>query len=155
MKWLIEIISTNNQVPFNSSEINLSVKEILSSNLYYVSGNLTKETINKSINLLFKDKIVEKHKIYKMPSNNNKKKKTLNKKSNLWEVEVFYKKEVTDPDTSYILKALKDIKINADNVRTGYRYVVKGNLSYNEIESFSKRYLANVVIQDMYIKNLN
>lgn len=153
MEWIVEIISNNN-VHIDAGEINLPIKDIYMSKLYTVTGNLTKKNIQKSINLLFKDKITEKHKIYKIKSEKNKKASSPKLKSSKWEVEVFYKKEVTDPATSYILKALMDIRIKALNVRTGFRYVVNGNLNLDEVKLFSKRYLANLIIQDMYIKSL-
>ncbi len=153
MEWLVEIISNNN-VHIDAGEINLPIKDVYMSKLYTITGNLTKKNIQKSIDLLFKDKITEKHKIYKIKSGENKKASSSKLKSGKWEVEVFYKKEVTDPSTSYILKALIDIRIKALNVRTGFRYVINGNLNLDEVKLFSKRYLANLIIQDMYIKSL-
>lgn len=154
MEWIIEIIEQNNQLAFDTHEINLPIKKINRSKLYYISGDLTKEKIEKSIHLLFQDQVTEKHKIHKMPLSMKNTRSNRSIKADNWEVEVFYKKEVTDPATSYILKALKDINISADNVRTGFRYVIKGSLKTEEVHLFSRRYLANLIVQDIYIKKI-
>ena len=153
MEWIIEVISKNNQFSFDATEIkDLPIEDIMVSKLYYVVGQISKGQLNKSIGLLFKDRIIENHKIY--PGERSKINAIPGKRFDLWEVEVFYKNEVTDPDTSYILKALQDIRVPAENVRTGRRYVIRGNLSLDEVKLFSRRYLANLIVQDMFIRSL-
>ena len=154
MELIVEIISRDNKFSFDTGEVNLPIRDICMSKLYYITGQITKVQINKSIDFLFKDKIIEKYKIYHAKEIRDKKQPSLNKKYNTWEVEVFYKKEVTDPATSYIIKALQDINIPAENVRTGNRYVIKGNLDFNQVKLFSRRYLANLIVQNMYIEHL-
>jgi len=156
MECIIEIISKNNQFYFDRKEINLPIKEILVSKLYYLQGELTKEDIQKSVELLFRDLVVEDYKLHFIKSKETGKKKIpLKRRFKKWEVEVFYKKEVTDPASSYILKALKDIDISAENVKTGKRYLIKGNLNFSEIQLFAKRYLGNLIVQDILITKLN
>ena len=154
MEWIIEIISKNNEFPFDPAEVNIPIKDIRISKLYYITGELTRDQISKSISQLFQDKIIEKHKVYPVERSRKEKKITLTKKFRTWEVEVFYKKEVTDPATSYIIKALTDINISAENILTGYRYVIKGNLNLKQIRLFSRRFLANLIVQDIFIRNL-
>ncbi len=154
MELIVEIISQNNQFSFDAGEVNLPIKDIRMSKLYYIAGQISKIQVNKSIDILFKDKIIEKHKIHNVKEAKEGENFSSNKKYNSWEVEVFYKKEVTDPDTSYILKALKDIDIPAENVRTGNRYVINGDLNLEQVKLFSRRYLANLIVQNMYIKHL-
>ena len=154
MELIVEIISQNNQFSFDAGEVNLPIKDIRMSKLYYIAGQISRIQVNKSIDILFKDKIIEKHKIRSVKEAKEGENFSSNKKYNSWEVEVFYKKEVTDPDTSYILKALKDIDIPAENVRTGNRYVINGDLNLEQVKLFSRRYLANLIVQNMYIKHL-
>jgi|GEM_PF-4865452 len=154
MDWLVEIKSSDDHLSFDAGQINMPIQDIHPSKLYYIAGTLTREEIQKSIDLLFKDPLTEKEKIYKMSDIEKMKENPVNTEADRWEVEVFYKKEVTDPATSYILKALNDISIKADNVRTGYRYVIKGKLNLENVKLFARRYLANLIVQDMYIKSL-
>lgn len=155
MEQIIEIISKDNNSPMDLSDSTLPIKNISVSKIYYLKGELSKTETTNCIDLLFKDHLMEKSKIHPVQIESKKATKiSPGTKSSKWEVEVFYKKEVTDPATSYILKAMKDIDIIADNIRTGRRFVVKGNLTYKQIDQFSRRFLANLIVQDIFIKNL-
>lgn len=155
MNWIIEIIDNNNLIHLDTTGFKFNIDEIRLSRLFYLKGNLSKKEIKRSINLLFQDKVTEKHHIYKVKENHKRKtsqiKNILAKK---WEIEVFYKQEVTDPGTLIIKKGLGDINIPAEDVRTGFRYVVKGRLFNNEVLLLAKKFLANLIVQDIFIKPL-
>ena len=155
MDWNVEIINKDNKVQIDTTGFTFNITNIKFSRLYYLKGNLTRSDIKKSIKLLFKDNIIEKYHFSKIKESLAKEHPIIQEKTaKKWEVEVFYKKEVTDPGTTFILKGLNDINIKADNVRTGFRYVIEGQLNIQEILLFAKRFLANIIVQDIFIKAL-
>lgn len=69
-----------------------------------------------------------------------------------WIVEVRYKHGVTDAVGDSTVKGIKDLGIKGVNsAKTGKKYIIKGKLSQDNIETICKRLLANEVIQNYII----
>lgn len=66
-------------------------------------------------------------------------------------VEISRKPGVMDPVEQSVLKALRDIGISIDGVKTAQKYVIDGNISKEEIRSIATRVLANTKIEDVFI----
>lgn len=66
-------------------------------------------------------------------------------------VEISRKPGVMDPIEQSVLKALRDIGINIDGVKTAQKYLIDGNISNEAIRSIATKVLANTKIEDIFI----
>ncbi len=66
-------------------------------------------------------------------------------------VEISRKPGVMDPIEQSVLKALRDIGINIDGVKTAQKYVIEGNISNEAIRNIATKVLANTKIEDVFI----
>lgn len=155
-KYEIEIYRKNPQIVLKDLEFIFPAKKIdvEFSKLYLIECDIGIDKIKKSINLLFCDPVVEKYRIKSIKNNYNPARKiSAEKKSDKWEIKVYYHPEVTDPGSETIIKALKDINIPVQNVATGKRYILKSrNLKYKEVELITRRLLANYIVENAYIR---
>ncbi len=160
MRYEIEIFRKNPEIFLQDLEfifpgVNISIEF---SKLYLIQGELTNNEIKRSIQLLFCDPVVEKYRINYIKANKelSMKKETKDKISDIWEVKIYYHSDVTDPGSSTIMKALRDINIPVEDVVTGKRYLLKGKrLRYNDVELITKRVLANYIVEDAIITKIN
>ncbi len=129
--------------------------ELEFSKLYLIEdSNLNLDDLYRASEQLFYDPIAEKYKIKIIKNRWKIGHSKINKNSKKWSVKVYYKPEVTDPATEYIIKALKDIKLKVSNVRTGKKYILKSNtvLKYDEVYLIARRLLANLNIENVLLK---
>lgn len=104
--------------------------------LYIIKGDVTGVEIESICKNLLTDNVTEYYSLHSKPD------------SDAWIVDVLYKPGVTDPVSDSVLKGIRDLGIlGVSSVRTGKRYIIKGNLSEEDIERICKRLLANDVIQ--------
>ncbi len=68
-------------------------------------------------------------------------------------IEVHLKPGVTDPVAASTLTAIADMGLNVDSVRTGRKYLVKGQLSDAEVKTIAQRILANDCIEEVIYNN--
>ncbi len=66
-------------------------------------------------------------------------------------IEISRKPGVMDPVEQSVLKALRDIGISVDGVKTAQKYVINGNISHDAIHLIATRILANTKIEDVFI----
>ena len=66
-------------------------------------------------------------------------------------VETSRKPGVMDPIEQSVLKALSDIGINIDGVKTAQKYLINGDISPETISIIATRLLANTKIEDVFI----
>ncbi len=66
-------------------------------------------------------------------------------------IEISRKPGVTDPIEQSVLKALRDIGIIIDGVKTAQKYVIEGNLPNEAISTIANKILANTKIEDIFI----
>lgn len=112
------------------------------SEIYLLEGDISKNEVEKLAKNLFLDNITQTMKIYSKPVKTHD--KTI--------VEVWYKKEVTDPVSLTALKGIRDIGINKDiYVRCGKKYKIEGKLIDDDIEIICKKLLANTLVQEYFI----
>jgi len=131
------------QVKKSIEELGLSsVQDVRVSQLYKFEGEINKETIQKIANEILLDKISQE---FSFSTKREKRK-------NVWAIEVWYKKGVTDATAETTTRAIKDLGIkNKIQVATGTKYVLKGKLKKEEIETICQKILANILIQDYFI----
>ncbi len=66
-------------------------------------------------------------------------------------IEVHLKSGVTDPVAESVVTAIADMGVKAGNVRTARKYVLLGQISQSQIETVTKKVLANDCIEDCVI----
>lgn len=66
-------------------------------------------------------------------------------------IEVHLKSGVTDPVAESVVTAINDMGLKVRNVRTARKYVLLGELTQNQIETITKKVLANDCIEDVII----
>lgn len=72
-----------------------------------------------------------------------------------WEIEVRYKKGVTDSTADSVLRGAEDLGIKElEEVRTGRLYWLKGSIEEKEAERLASGLLANGIIQDYEVRSL-
>ncbi len=64
-------------------------------------------------------------------------------------IEVHLKSGVTDPVAESVMMAIADMGKNAEHVRTAKKYVLCGNVSKQDIETITRRLLANDCIEEV------
>lgn len=112
------------------------------SEIYFLEGEILKKDVEKIAKTLLLDTVTQTLKIYNKPM----------KIHNKTFIEVWYKKEVTDPVSLTALKGIKDLEINKNiNIKCGKKYELEGDLTPDIIEIICKKLLANTLIQNYLI----
>jgi|YelNatPaOPRAMG01_1025707.scaffolds.fasta_scaffold01774_3 phosphoribosylformylglycinamidine synthase PurS subunit len=121
----------------------LNLKSISSMPTYWIEGEISKIEIEKICKELLVDEIIQNY--------------WLNEENEWslgfdWIVEVNFKLGVTDPVAESVKAGIETIGIfNVKNVKTGMTYLLKGNLSKNDVEIICKKCLANPIIHNYKI----
>ncbi len=110
--------------------------------VYIIFGNVSKNDLDTIARKLLVDMINQHYEINPLP---------IGRSNNFHIVEVSRKPGVMDPVEQSVLKALRDIGIKADGVKTAQKYVIDGNLSIETIRTIATRVLANTKIEDVFI----
>ena len=117
---------------------NIRVRQV-----YIIFGNLNKNGLETIAQKLLVDTITQDYQI------SNSGFLTANLKSHI--VEISRKPGVMDPIEQSVLKALSDIGINIDGVKTAQKYLIDGNISPETIRIIATKILANTKIKDIFI----
>lgn len=113
------------------------VESVRTASIYWIEGTLNTEHIHRIGSELLADPITQ-------VSNLTEEKE----ETNDWIIEVQYKPGVTDAVGDSTVKGIKDIGIaSVNNVRTGKKFWLSGNLNNQIIENIAQRLLMNDVIQ--------
>lgn len=119
--------------------------------LYIIEGELSESDIKNICENLLTDKIVQ---FYEYEGSSHRQ-----DDAGVWVVEVTYKPAVSDPVGESTIKGIRDMGINrVVSVKTGRKYMIKGSLDEDDIETICRRLLANDVIQNYtyeYKKEIN
>ncbi|MBI2471366.1 MAG: phosphoribosylformylglycinamidine synthase subunit PurL [Planctomycetes bacterium] len=117
---------------------NIRVRQV-----YIIFGNLNKNNLDTIAQKLLADTITQDYQISDSGF------LTADFKSHI--VEISRKPGVMDPIEQSVLKALRDIGINIDGVKTAQKYLIDGNISTETIRIIATRLLANTKIEDVFI----
>ena len=113
------------------------IESIRTASIYWIEGTLNSEHIHRIGSELLADPITQ---VFNL---NEEKGET-----NDWTIEVQFKPGVTDAVGDSTVKGIKDIGISSvNNVRTGKKFWLSGNLNDQIIEYIAQRLLMNDVIQ--------
>ncbi|MFH1478896.1 MAG: phosphoribosylformylglycinamidine synthase subunit PurL [Candidatus Omnitrophota bacterium] len=152
MEWKIEIYNKRGVFdPFGSGVkkdildlgIN-SVKQVTQSRVFIISGNVSKEDVDRIAGELLIDPITQNYRLLE---------KSKLKEQGARVVEVAYNPGVMDPVEESTIRAIKDLGIySVDSVTTEKRYFIKGDLTDSEFKVICEKLLYNKVIQHVVTK---
>src|SRR3989339_160552 len=117
---------------------NIRVRQV-----YIIFGNISKNDMETIAKKLLVDTITQDYQIFDSGF------PTADFKSRI--VEISRKPGVMDPIEQSVLKALSDIGINIDGVKTAQKYLINGDISPETISIIATRLLANTKIEDVFI----
>ena len=121
-----------------------NVEHVRTAQLYWLAGDITNIELETICASLLADAVTQKYTYDGSSANNDV--------SNAWIVEVKFKPGVTDSVGDSVIKGIRDLGIHGvESVRTGKKYVITGALSTEQIETISRRLLANDVIQNFTV----
>ena len=124
------------------------ITKVKTEQLYIIDGNLTDKEIETVCKELLIDSVVQEYRIVDFQTITSH----TQTESDIYSIEVFYKKGVTDAVGESTLKAIKDMGIeNVNSVRTGRKYLLIGSLAESDLGKIATRILANTVVQEYKI----
>jgi phosphoribosylformylglycinamidine synthase len=117
-----------------------SVEDVRFVKVYQVEGDLNEGEIDRIAGQLLADAVVEdfSHQGH------------LHMGEGLSTIEVHKKPGVMDPVEESALKAIRDLGLAADLVKTARRYLIKGNPTEAELQLIAEKVLANPTIEEVY-----
>ncbi len=149
--WAIEIIKRSDNpeaTNLKHSVIDFGLKgfknlEIIY--IYYVSGKVTRQDIEKIASQYIYDPVSEGFKIrrledYKIKPHNNS-------------IEIVYKPGVMDPTAENIKESLADLKYMDCIIKTSKRYIFSGNVSNGNVKTIAQELFYNPLIQEPIPQN--
>ncbi|MFO0793542.1 MAG: phosphoribosylformylglycinamidine synthase subunit PurL [Candidatus Brocadiaceae bacterium] len=111
--------------------------------VYIIFGNFSKEKLNSIARKLLADTVTQDYEISEFGLRN------LDAHTHI--IEISRKPGVMDPVEQSVLKALRDLGIKAEGVKTAQKYIIQGNLPPETIRTIATKVLANTKIEDIYI----
>ncbi|HLE86328.1 MAG TPA: phosphoribosylformylglycinamidine synthase subunit PurL, partial [Candidatus Brocadiaceae bacterium] len=120
--------------------------------VYIIFGNISKNDMETIAQKLLVDTITQDYQIFDSGLRRERsveRFRTADFKSHI--VEISRKPGVMDPIEQSVLKALSDIGINIDGVKTAQKYLIEGNISPETIRIIATRLLANTKIENVFI----
>ena len=111
--------------------------------VYIIFGNLSKNDLNTIAQKLLVDTITQHYQIFDSGF------RAADLKSHI--VEISRKPGVMDPVEQSVLKALRDMGISIDGVKTAQKYLIDGTISTETIRIIATKLLANAKIEDVFI----
>ncbi len=112
--------------------------------VFEISGDITPDEASRIGNCLLSDPVSQQFVIGKTSGELVK---------NAWIIEIRFNHGVTDPVADSALKGIRDLAISsATAVRTATKVVLRGKLSADDVETISRKLLANAVIQSFSIE---
>lgn len=113
------------------------VTSVRTASIYWIEGTLNSEHIHRICSELLVDSITQ---VFNL---SGKQENTVD-----WTVEVQFKPGVTDAVGDSTVKGINDIGISCiDNVRSGKKFWLSGNINSEIVETITQRLLMNDVIQ--------
>lgn len=110
--------------------------------LYHILCGLSLKDIDRICRALLIDPITQSYRI-----------NPARKADDSLSVEVWYKKGVTDNVAGSVRIGIRDLGIgNVREIKTGSKYIIRGDLEPGEVEMICNRLLANNVIQEYIIQ---
>ena len=149
MKWIIEVGFKPNAtdamgegIKKDIGDLGISgVEYVKTMQLYVIEGDIPESDVENICKNLLTDRVTQ---YYEYKNSDRHKNDT-----GAWMVEVAYKHGVTDAVGDSTVKGINDLGINGvTSAKTGKRYIIKGNLSEDDITVICRRLLANDVIQN-------
>jgi phosphoribosylformylglycinamidine synthase II len=110
------------------------VDEVLVSDIYYITGNLAAEQIEMIARELLCDPVVEQYRIDRG-------------EQTVEGFEVLFNHGVTDPKEESIRKAIVDLGMKIQSVKTGNGYIIRGKFDRKELMKVAGIFLYNPLIQ--------
>jgi len=130
------------------------VEQVRTAQLYWLNGDITEKDLETICAALLTDSITQRYAYSSIgegletPINDAWVSPPLGRGRG-WVVEVNFKPGVTDAVGDSVMKGIRDLGISGVKfVRTGQKYVIKGNLTEEQIKVISRRLLANEVIHN-------
>ncbi len=117
-----------------------SVQEVKTVEVYFLELNLTEEKVKELAEKVFLDPVIQTYSIDSpVPAQAD------------WEIEVKLKENVTDNVGIIAVKAVEDFlgrKLGEDeSIRTGKKYLIRGNLNEKQVKKICRDLLANELIE--------
>src|SRR3990170_2227458 len=126
---------------------NIRVRQV-----YIIFGNVSKNDMETIAQKVLVDTVTQDYQIFDSGlrcERSVERFRTADFKSHI--VEISRKPGVMDPIEQSVLKALSDIGINIDGVKTAQKYLIEGNISPETIRIIATRLLANTKIENVFI----
>ncbi|MBM3244862.1 MAG: phosphoribosylformylglycinamidine synthase subunit PurL [Candidatus Omnitrophica bacterium] len=124
-----------------------SVEEVAFAQVYNIEGQLSGQEAKMICEELLIDKVVQGYSINEPPEQPN---------SGITVVEVAYNPGVMDPTEESVLKGMRDLGIRGKaTVKTAKKFIIKGNLSKDELETVCDKLLYNKLIQHIVSPQLS
>src|SRR3989338_6119961 len=111
--------------------------------VYIIFGNLNKNELDIIAEKLLADTVTQQYKI------SDQKPQITDSWSFI--VEITRKPGVMDPAEQSVIKALCDIGIKVEGLKTAQKYLINGKISRDSIHTIAMKVLANTKIEDIYI----
>lgn len=115
--------------------------------VYIIFGNISKHDLDTIAKKLFVDTVTQ-HYHYDGDTLTHG---NMSDHPSFHVVEISRKPGVMDPTELSVLKALRDIGINVDGIKTAQKYIINGNLSRETVRTIATRILANTKIEDVFM----
>jgi phosphoribosylformylglycinamidine synthase len=119
-----------------------SIEDVRIVHIYLVDGELVESDAERIASDILTDPITQENRVGGS---------LFPEEESSWNVVTVYRKPgVMDPVEASALKAASDIGCDATAVRTGKKYLFKGNLSDEQLKTIATRHLANDVIEEVH-----
>ena len=150
-QWRFEVFNKPSFVDVHGNNILESIKElginsieaVQSAGVFLVEADFDRDFALQLADQLLTDPVCEQYFLGKSKAPAGLAKATI--------LEVHLKSGVTDPVAESVLAAIADMGQKAQNVRTARKYIMLGDISAKQIETISKKVLANNCIEDVII----
>ena len=112
------------------------VDEVMVSDIYYVAGEFSRSQVEMIARELLCDPVIESYRISEP-------------EEPVEGFEVLFNHGVTDPKEESVKKAIADLGIRIQSVKTGNNYVVKGTFDVQQLKKCAELFLYNPLIQHL------
>ena len=120
--------------------------------VYIIFGNISKNDLDTIAKKLLVDTITQHYQISDLVVSAQSDDSGIRiSDSGYHTIEISRKPGVMDPVEQSVLKALRDIGIGVNGVKTAQKYVIDGDISKESIHSIATKILANTKIEDVFI----
>ncbi len=149
MEWKIEVGYKSNATDSYGEGIKndikdlgiLDVQDVKTMQIYILLGDVDESDVENICKNLLTDSITQYYEYKNSEHHRND--------IDAWVVDVTYKPGVTDAVGESTVKGIKDLGISGiKSVKTGKRFIIKGDINEDDITTICRRLLANEVIQN-------